>query len=315
MSRDTDIHPGVRRLAPIVSNWGRWGDDDEIGTLNHITPEKVASASRLVRRGAVFALSIPLGADGPCGGNKLRPNPFHVMTATGVDTIQPFVFGGGARYTDDAVFLPLQSSTQWDALAHVYYGGQLYNGFSSGEVDSRGAQRDGIDKTHDRYVSRGVLLDVARAVGVDCLDPDFSITADVLEQAEQAQGVHVEPGDILLVRMGLMVAWVRSGDWGPLQGIHPGLVYETVEWLHDRQVAAIAGEAVEKVESMASGELCSPFHMLALRDMGMCIGEYWYLEDLAADCAQDQVYDMMLVACPLRVSGGVGSPLNPIAIK
>ena len=88
--------------------------------------------------------------------------------------------------------------------------------------------------------------------------------------------------------MGLMVEWVRTGNWGPLNGANAGLVYETAEWLHDRQVAAIAGDAVEKVESMTLGELYSPFHMLVLRDMGMCIGEYWFLEDLAADCAEDR---------------------------
>jgi kynurenine formamidase len=314
MDDEQAIHEGVRRLAPVVSNWGRWGDDDELGTLNYITPEKVVAASRLVRQGIIFSLAIPVGIDGPAG-MPLRPNPFHMMTATGVDTVQPFAYSGGAKYTDDAIFMPLQSSTQWDALAHVYYGEHLYNGFSAGEVDSRGAQRDGIDKTHDRYVSRAVLLDVARAIGVDCLDGGFEITPDVLDATERFEGVQVEEGDIVLVRMGLMYEWAHTGSWEAMRGAKAGLVYGCAAWLHDRKVAAIAGETVEKVQSLVSGELSIPLHMLLLRDMGMCIGEYWYLEELAEDCAADGVYEMLLVAPPLRITGGVGAPLNPVAIK
>jgi kynurenine formamidase len=307
-------HEGVQRLAPQLRNWGRWGPDDEIGTLNFITPAKRVAAAALVRRGVVFSLAIPLDANGP-NGSSLRPNPFHMMTATGVDTVQPFVFAGGARYTDDAIFMPLQSTTQWDSLAHVYYDDRLYNGYSSGEVDSRGAQRDGIDKTHDRYVSRGVLLDVARAEGVECLDPDFDITGEVLEATADAQGVTVGEGDIVVLRAGAMADWVKTGSWSQFQGPRSGVVYSTAEWLHDRKVAAIAGDVVEKVEVIKSGTLATPFHMLALRDMGMCIGELWFVEDLATDCAADGVFEMFLAAQALPVTGGVGSPVNPIAIK
>lgn len=313
MDADDGIHEGVRRLAPRVRNWGRWGPDDEIGTLNYITSEKRLAAARAVRRGDVFSLAIPADHNGPQGNNPRRPNPFHVMTATGVDTVQPFVFDGGARYTDDAVFMPLQSTTQWDAIAHVYYGGQLYNGFAAGEVDSRGAQRVGIDKTHDRYVSRGVLLDLARVAGVDCLDPGVEVTGAMLEEAEEAQGVRVEEGDILLIRTGAMAEWARTGSWSSFHGQRAGIVHETAEWLHDRRVAAIAGDTVERVDLDAAPAI--PFHMLALRDMGLPIGELWFLEDLAADCAADGVFEMLLVAPALRITGGVGSPLNPIAMK
>jgi kynurenine formamidase len=310
----SEIHQGVQRLAPRVRNWGRWGPDDEAGTLNFITPAKVVAAAALVRRGVVFSLAIPLDANGP-NGSSLRPNPFHMMTATGVDTVQPFVFRGGARYTDDAVFMPLQSTTQWDSLAHVYYDGQLYNGFAASEVDSRGAQRDGIDKTHARYISRGVLLDVARARGVECLDPGDDMTGEVLDAAAAAQGVTVEEGDIIVLRAGVMADWVRTGSWDKFRGPRAGVVHSTAEWLFDHRVAAIAGDTVEKVEVIESGALESPFHMLALRDMGMCIGELWFVEDLAEDCAADGVYEMFLAAQALPVTGGVGSPVNPIAIK
>jgi kynurenine formamidase len=211
--------------------------------------------------------------------------------------------------------MPLQSTTQWDSLAHVYYDGRLYNGFTAGEVDSRGAQKDGIDKTHDRYVSRGVLLDVARAHGVDCLDPGDDITGGVLEATAAAEGVAIEEGDIIVLRAGVMADWVSTGSWAGYRGPRAGVVYSTAEWLHDHRVAAIAGDTVEKVEVIESGALESPFHMLALRDMGMCIGELWFVEDLAEDCASDGVYEMFLAAQALPVTGGVGSPVNPIAIK
>jgi kynurenine formamidase len=308
------IHEGVQRLAPSLRNWGKWGDDDEIGTLNYVTAEKRRAAAHAVRRGDVFSLAIPVDNMGP-SNNPLRPNPFHMMLATGVDTVQPFVFAGGARYTDDAVFMPLQSSTQWDAIAHVYYDDRLYNGFSAGEVDSRGAQRVGIDKTHDKYVSRAVLLDVARAHGVECLDPEVDITGDVLEDTERKQGSPIEEGDIVLLRTGAMASWARTGSWADFRGPRAGVVYQTAEWLHDRRVAAIAGDTVEKVEGIESGKLATPFHMLVLRDMGMCIGELWYLEELAADCADDHVYESLLVASALRVTGGCGGPVNPIAMK
>jgi kynurenine formamidase len=164
-------------------------------------------------------------------------------------------------------------------------------------------------------VSRGVLLDVARAQGVECLAPDFDITGEVLEATASTQGVSIEEGDIIVLRAGAMADWAKTGSWSKFQGPRAGVVYSTAEWLHDRRVAAIAGDVVEKVEVIKSGTLATPFHMLALRDMGMSIGELWFVEDLAADCAVDGVYDMFLAAQALPVTGGVGSPVNPLAIK
>ena len=158
----------IAMLGDRVRNWGRWGADDEIGTLNFITPAKRAAAAQLVRKGVTFSLQIPMNNKGPMTGAG-RVNPVHTMTATGCDDIQAVAMSAGARYTDDVMFLYLQSGTEWDGLAHVFYDGRLYNGYDASNVDSNGAHKVGIDKTCSAYVSRGVLLDVARFHGVDCL--------------------------------------------------------------------------------------------------------------------------------------------------
>ena len=304
------------RLATRVRNWQRWGPDDELGTLNFITPERRVAAAALVRSGKVFSLSIPFGAAGPQSGIANRVNPIHLMLATGADpAAYAMDLGGTARYTDDYVIMPLQCGTQWDSLAHVYYGERLYNGYAAETVTSQGALRNGIDKAHERFVSRGVLLDIARLKGVDVLDGGYAITAVDLEAAEAAEGVRVGPGDLLLVRTGLMSTWVATGGWQGFAMPQPGLHWAVAGWVHDREVAAVATDtSVVEVVGLMDG-VQVPFHMLALRDMGLPLGEFWNLEALASDCGEDGTYEFLLVAQALPIVGAVGSPVNPIAIK
>jgi len=209
----------------------------------------------------------------------------------------------------------VQGGTQWDALCHVYYDEQLYNGFPATQVDSRGAQRGGIDKVHADFVSRGVLLDVARARGVDCLPAGYAITSADLDATAARQGTGVGEGDILLVRTGQMSTVGDFATWDAFRGREAGLHWETAAWLHERRVAAVAADN-SMVE--ATGQLRGvrvPFHMLALRNLGLHLGEFWYLEALAADCAADGVWDCLLVAQALPIAGGSGSPVNPLALK
>jgi kynurenine formamidase len=304
----------ARAMGERLRNWGRWGTSDEMGTLNYITPQKRRDAAGLVRKGAVFSLQVPMGRNGPMTG--ARVNPVHTMTATGVDHHQAVPMADGARYTDDVMFLYLQSGTEWDGLAHIFYDDQLYNGFPASSVDSNGAARLSIDKTASQYVSRGVLLDVARHRGVDCLGPDDRIGGQELAAVANAQSVEVSEGDILLVRTGMLSEWSRTGSWARYHGSHPGLALDALEWLHERRVAAVASDngAVEGVDKQAR-PLAIPMHMVALRDMGLPLGESFYLEELAEDCAADGVWDFLLVAPALRIEGAVGSPVNPIAMK
>jgi kynurenine formamidase len=303
----------ISQLARRVSNWSRWGAEDERGTLNFITPERVRRAAACVKRGIVFSLGLPLGADGPQIGQGGRVNPLHIMTAT---EGRLSAAADGPRYADDVIVMPLQCATQWDSLAHVYYGGQLYNGFPASNVSAAGAARDAIDRLGPGIVSRGVLLDVARARGIDRLAPGLVITPADLESAERAQGVRVESGDVLLVRTGHLAVFTRDGDRVGYMRQMPGLGIACVEWLHARQVAAVASDT-NAVEVIPFEDLSVPLplHALCIRDMGLTLGEMFDLDELAADCAADGVWECLFSAPPLRVTGGVGSPVNPLAVK
>jgi kynurenine formamidase len=301
-----------------LSNWGKWGADDEKGALNYITDAKRAEAAKLVRTGKSFALGLPVqNCAGPQQGVGGRINPLHFMTATGCDPVSGYDLGGGCRYTDDFLALTVQGGTQWDALCHVYYEGKLYNGYDATEVDSRGAHKNGIEKVHGDFVSRGLLIDAAGLKGVECLPSGYAVTIEDLEACEKRQGVRVEEGDIMLLHTGLM-SKVKDdfSDWsGFREGQEPGLHWETAAWLGERKVAAVAADN-QMVEAGGVMEgVAIPFHMIALTNLGLHLGEFWYLEELAADCATDGVYECMLVAQALPIHGGTGSPLNPIALK
>jgi kynurenine formamidase len=322
-----------RRVADDVRNWGRWGDDDELGTLNLITAEKVEQAASLVKHGRVFPLGVDFGSSGPQGAFAYRQNPTHVMTIDGGDASTLLEFGpkwlkntaavqlssyseaGPMRFNDDMIIMPLQAATQWDALSHVYYEDKLYNGFPANSVTSLGAFHCGIDKVDVKGItSRAVLLDIARLRGVETFcEVENPITPAELDDAARTQGVTVTSGDIVLVRTGWWARFLETGD-----GAEPGagLDWTCASWLHDHEVAAVAADnlMVENPVSAVDGAIL-PMHMLCLRDMGLMLGEYWDLNGLAADCAADGVYEFQLIAPPLRVTGAVGSPVNPIAIK
>lgn len=323
-----------RQASRRVSNWGRWGPDDQLGTLNHITPEAIRHAASLVRKGRTISMGAPFNAQGPQGAHGLRRNPIHVMTVDGgdrdIDQLAREWMGPGeqwvadiyaqapGRFTDDYVIMPLQSCTQWDALAHFFYEDKLYNGFPAKAVTSLGATRGAIDPVAERgqVTGRGVLLDVARHRGVDRLGADEIIPPEELEAVAKAQGVAIRPGDILVIRTGWYKEWLDKRDEQTWAWQSPGVSWLCAEWCHQRDIAAVAADnvGVEVMKSEIEG-LWSPFHMLALRDMGMLLGEIWDLEAIGQDCAGDGVYEFLLVAQALNISGAVGSPINPIAIK
>jgi kynurenine formamidase len=307
------VNAAIVALAEKVSNWGRWGPDDERGTVNFITPAVLRAAAACVRQGRIFSLALPLGSDGPQFGQAGRVNPVHVMTSLhNPMSADP----DGIRYADDFIMMPLQCATQWDGLAHVHYGGRLYNGHSTATVTAAGAERNGIDKMAAGIVSRGVLLDVARAKGVERLAPGEAIGPADLDAAEQAQGVRVQSGDVLLVRTGHMQVFTRDADRIGYMRQMPGLGVACVEWLHRREVAAVATDTnMVEVYPLEDPAVMLPVHALCIRDMGLTLGEMLDLEALAADCAGDGVWTFFFSAPPLPVTGGVGSPINPLAIK
>lgn len=300
-----------RTVGRRLSNWGRWGAEDERGTVNFITPERLVAAGQLIRRGAVFDLGIPFDGNGPQPGGG-RVNPIHLMSQTG-DTQ---VFPGGFRYADDYIFMPLQGASQWDALAHVYYDDQLYNGFPARDVSVVGAARDSIDKMAKGIAGRGVLLDLTRLKGVEWMQAGEVITPADLEAAEQAQGVTVGSGDILLFRTGWRRKFLREANAVEFMAGEPGLGQDCAQWLYDREVAAVCSDnwAIEVLPG-EDPESILQVHMILIRDMGMTLGEILDFEELAADCEADGVWDFFFCAPPLKVTAGVGSPINPLAIK
>lgn len=312
----------IRAAAERLKNWGRWGAEDEIGTLNHIRPEDVVAASRLVQKGKVMSLALAYDTRGPQGGKTNYPalgrfNPIHVMTRTGTDAYSGVLDHRKIRASDDILIMPLQCGTQWDGLGHIFYGDHMWNGYDCRSVTSAGAQKCGIEQTRERMVGRGVLLDIPRMLGMEHLPDGFAITNDMLDKAERRFKVELRRGDFLLVRTGQMEAKMAAQSWdGYSGGDAPGLAFETLDWLQQKQVAGVATDTwgVE-VRPNETDEATQPWHWIAIPIMGLSLGEIFYLAELARDCAQDGRYEFMFVAPALPITGAVGSPVNPLAIK
>jgi kynurenine formamidase len=302
----------LQELARRVSNRGRWGSDDQRGTLNFITPEATQRGVRAAKTGRAFSLAIPMNDDGPqTGGIPGRINPQHRMIAVN----QSFT-GDPSDFTtnDDAVDMGVQAATHWDALAHVGYGNLLYNDTPASAVSDAGAAKLGIE-TFGPIATRGVLLDVARLHGVDHFDDNHAIGADDLDAAATRANLTVEPGDIVMVRTGQM-HFLREGDKVRFSHPSPGMGLGSIEWAHDHEVAAIATDNL--TFEPFPGErrkVMLPVHMINLRDQGLVQGQLWFLDDLATDCAADGAYECLLVATPLPITGAVGGTVAPTAIK
>ncbi|MEU0270041.1 cyclase family protein [Nocardioides sp. NPDC006303] len=322
----SDPEGEIAKTVARVSNWGRWGEDDVRGTMNFLTDAKRVSAAGLVQTGRSYSLSLPFDMDGPQNGWRRRTNPVHTMLDTGTDAvagIQGFPHGiGGA---DDVIAMPLQCSTQWDGLGHIFDHGRAWNGRpAESVVTSLGDGVTGIETVADVVCGRGVLLDVGRAVGTDGELPDgFAITEEHLEQTIAAQGASaaVGRGDIVVVRTGQLSRarrGVAAGEgWGGYAGgAAPGLSFTTADWLHRTEIAAIATDTWGfEVRPNEFDDAFQPLHQVAIPHLGLFLGEMWDLDGLASACAEDGRYDFLLTAAPLRVTGAVGAPVNPIALR
>src|SRR6202165_3925532 len=199
----------LRDAADKYKNWGKWGPNDEIGTLNYTTPADIVARAQLVKKGKVISLALNLDVNGPQGAKTKYPalgriNPLHVMLRTGTDAYSGVLDKRGIRAADDMVVMPLQCGTQWDGLGHIFYENYMWNGYDCRGVSSFGAQKCGIEKTKSKMVGRGVFLDVARAHGKDCLEDGYGITCRDLDNTAKQQGVTVRRGDYVVVRTGQM---------------------------------------------------------------------------------------------------------------
>jgi kynurenine formamidase len=302
-------------LAKQVNNWGRWGADDERGTLNLIDRDAVRRAVALVRDGKSLSLAIPMSEDGPqLGFVRGRTNPTRTMIAVHESLGDLAPDDDGVRFNDDAVQLGLQAATHWDALAHVSYGDRMWNGFPTSVVDETGAHHLGAERL-GTIAGRGVLLDVAAALGVSRLDGGLALTPEHLDAAEEHGKVRVGAGDIVLVRTGQMQLFA-SGDKLGYAISTAGPSMQTVRWFHQRDVAAVATDnlSFEVFPGEVDG-LMLPVHMLHIVEMGLVQGQNFDLEVLSADCADDGRYEFLLMATPEPFVGACGAPVAPVALK
>jgi kynurenine formamidase len=302
----------LQDLARRVSNWGRWGPDDQRGTLNFITPEATRRGAACVRRGVAFSLAIPFDEDGPQTGSipgRTNPERDMLMVTTSF-TGDPSDF----TTSDDRFTMGTQAATHWDALSHAGYDGLLYNGIGDAVIDERGAAKLGIEE-FGPIATRGVLLDVARLHGVHALEPGYPISGADLDAAATRGGVTITTGDVVLVRTGHMQRF-WDGDRPGFVGNAPGLGVGSIGWCHDHEVAAVATDTLAfEVWPPEDPRSILPVHMLNLRDQGLVQGQLWSLDELASDCADDGVCDFLLVATPLPLTGAVGGPVAPTAVK
>ena len=285
-----------------ISNWGRWGEDDELGTLNLITPEKRLAATKLVQEGVAVSMALDLNTV----ADELNPNPFfHDRTTSTFGNHQ--VAGDEYRVSYHGF-----AHSHVDGLPHFAHGGKFYNGLPfEGLVD--GVDTLGIHNAKNGIFTRGVLVDMAWFKGVDFLEPGTAIMPEDFEAWEAKTGIKVGSGDVLLVRTGRWERVRQKGQWNFLEqaaGAHASLA----KWLRERDVAVIGCDGVSDVMPGNVEGLVNPLHQLVLAGLGMLILDNLDLDAVAAEAARRDRWEFLFVGAPLRVRGGTGSPLNPLAV-
>lgn len=294
-------------LFQRLSNWGRWGPDDQRGTLNFLTPEHAARAAGLVSAGTTVSCALPLN------------------TVPDVDNPHPAIHSM-VRAGDVVEQLPVPSTSDWlllmphgaahshlDALCHFSWRGKMYNGRPVSEVTSTGARSCDVTIGAQGIVGRGVLLDIPRLLGVEWIELGTAITPSQLEEAEQAAGLQVAQGDILFVRTGRHRRREVHGGWPYYAGL-AGLHHDCVGWLSERRVAVLGSDGGSDVVPSPFEGVVLPVHALTLVALGMQLLDNLNLDDLARVCAEQGRWEYLLTVAPLRLSGGTGSAVNPIAL-
>jgi kynurenine formamidase len=291
----------VQALHAGLSNWGRWGPDDQLGALNLIAPEVTAAAAATVRTGRTVSCARPLNTEAAAD----NPAPVaHHMIGTATE-------GWGADYF--ALAPHGFATSHIDALCHIFYEGKLFNGYDTGTVTAHGATRLGIHHLQDGIVTRGVLLDIPAVRGVEALEPGEAIFPEDLEAAEERAGLRVRPGDALLVRTGRWVWRATHGPWN-IAAQAAGLDAACLPWLRERDVATLGSDAVSDVMPSRVEGVGMPIHEIAIVALGLHLMDNLDLDALAAACADEGRWGFLFVVAPLVLRRGTASPVNPIAV-
>jgi len=291
----------VLGLHERLSNWGRWGPDDQLGTLNFVTAEITAAAASAVRSGQTVSCARPL----PTQPGPDNPNPVvHHMTGTATE-------GYGADYF--ALAPHGYATSHIDALCHIFHAGQMYNGYSAEAVTAHGAGKLGIHHLRSGVITRGVLIDIPSVRGVEALAPGEPIFPEDLEAAETAMAVTVQRGDALLVRTGRWRWRERHGPWTPTEGM-AGLDASCLAWLHQREVAVLGSDGISDVWPSRIEGVPMPIHTVAIVAMGVHLLDNLDLDELGLACADADRWHFLFVVAPLVLNRGTASPVNPIAV-
>jgi len=291
----------VLGLHERLSNWGRWGPDDQLGTLNFVTAEITAAAASAVRSGQTVSCARPL----PTQPGPDNPNPVvHHMTGTATE-------GYGADYF--ALAPHGYATSHIDALCHIFHAGQMYNGYSAEAVTAHGAGKLGIHHLRSGVITRGVLIDIPSVRGVEALAPGEPIFPEDLEAAETAMAVTVQRGDALLVPTGRWRWRERHGPWTPTEGM-AGLDASCLAWLHQREVAVLGSDGISDVWPSRIEGVPMPIHTVAIVAMGVHLLDNLDLDELGLACAAADRWHFLFVVAPLVLNRGTASPVNPIAV-
>ena len=291
----------VSSLHAQLSNWGRWGVDDQLGTLNFITPEVTAAAASTVRSGQTVSCARPL----PTQPSPDNLNPVvHHMTGTGTE-------GYGADYF--ALASHGYATSHIDALCHIFHEGRMYNGYSSEAVTAHGARKLGIHHLRSGVITRGVLVDIPILRGVEALQPGEPIFPEDLEAAEKATGVKVQRGDALVVRTGRWRWRELHGPWNPTDGM-AGLDASCLAWLHEREIAVLGSDGISDVWPSRIKNAPMPIHTIAIVAMGIHLLDNLALDELSSACTGANRWSFLFVVAPLVLNQGTASPVNPIAV-
>jgi kynurenine formamidase len=287
-----------------LSNWGRWGKDDELGAINLITPAKRKQAAALVREGVTVSLARNTNTETATD----NPQPYtHEMIMTGA--------GNRGQFSLDRIGVSYHGyqHTHLDALCHMFWQGKMYNGFSQEEVTQKGASRLGIHNLKQGIVTRGVLIDIPHLKGVPYLEPGAAIYPEDLDAWEKKTGIKIMAGDVIFVRTGRWARRAAVGPWAVNSG-SAGLHASCARWIKQRDVAMIGSDAASDVIPSGVEGVALPIHQLMIVAMGVHIFDNCDLEALSEACAKRNRWDFLLTAAPIAVTGGTGSPLNPVAI-
>jgi kynurenine formamidase len=307
-------------LKDAPSNWGKWGPDDEVGSLNYLGAEQVLAAARLIRAGKVFTLQRLIGdpKGDPIWPGRAPAERTQIMDESTWDSDDAPSFPGGLHYADDKINCFLQGSTQYDALGHVWFDDKLWNGYDA-RTTVGGMDKASVEPIAQRgVVGRGILLDMARFRGKSHLDKAETFTHEDLLSCAEAQGVRIEKRDIILIRTNFLETFFELGDAFYEGFCEPGLVYspELVHWFQDMEIPNLVTDTIaNEVTTDPNSGAALVLHNALMRNLGVALTEICDLENLADDCAEDKQYTFFYAAAPLKVAKGSGAPVNPLAIK